>query len=534
VLGDVRLWITVGLVALFAIAWSGIFAIVGHPLSAGSADFLPLGVFLVPVLYASISFGVVGGLVLAAASIVATVPWAVLSIRRQYTLGAWFDVVQLVALVVVAYFVGKVVRAEREAREMAERTRQDHLLAEIRYHDLFDTNSQPILLADLSGVVQEANVAAGDLFGRGKGPLRGTVLRGLVGGDIAAALREGKPLPRMVEVPGEAGSPSTAVFRPVARMVVIDGQPMLQVVLQDVTEDARRRARAQEYVADVLTGQEDERRRIAQELHDGPLQTLIHLCRLIDAARAGDGDARPPAAGSSGPSPPVLAQLRSATESVAAEVGQIARGLRPPSLDDLGLLAAVEGLCDDVERRAGVAASLEVEGEVPRLSAPVELTVYRIVQEALSNVSRHSGAATVDVRLEVAGGWLQMRVTDDGEGFDSYFGSVATGGGSLGLSGMSERAELVGGSLRVLSRAGGGTTVVLAVPVAAARDSPPRSGGPAVAPDGERDQDHEEPHGPGQGLPDVGHRPQGGVATEHELAGGVDHLAHRLVDGERL
>lgn len=466
-LRDHRLWVTVGLVAVLAIAWQVPAALLGHPLTGTTTTLLPLGIFLVPVLYASVTFGLEGGLVLAIVSAVATVPWALDSLTHQYALGAWFDLAQVLVLVLVAYFVGRGVRDERRAREAAERSRQDHLLAEIRYRDLFDTNSQPILLADVSGVVHEANVAAEELFGPGRppaagisagaplagaNPLAGATLAELLGPNAFEALREGTTRSEpaaMVEVPGRADGSPAAVYRPAARLVALDGQPMLQVVLQDVTEDARRRRLAQAYAADVLRGQEDERRRIAQELHDGPLQALVHLCRLVDAAGPG-------AAGG-------LAEVRGAAESVVTEVRRIARGLRPPLLDDLGLVAALQRLADDVELRAGVAARLRAHEPLPPLLPAAELTVYRIVQEALSNVDRHAGASSVEVTLWAADGWLQLRVADDGAGFDPV---AAAGGGTLGLAGMVERAGLVGGTLQVRSQPGEGTVAAAAFPLA--------------------------------------------------------------------
>lgn len=469
-LRDHRLWVTVGLIGGLALVWQVVLVLLGHPYYSSTTNLLPLGIFLVPVLYASITFGLGGGMVVSITSAVATLPWVLQSLSNDNTPGAWFDFVQVLVLLVVAYFVGRAVRSERQARQAAERSRQDHLLAEIRYRDLFETNSQPTLLADLAGVVQEANVAAQELFGRDGRPLAGARLPDLVGTEVFAALRDNRVRPGRVEVAATADA-APAVFRPVGRLVTVDAQPMLQVVLQDVTEDSRRRQLAQAYAADVLRGQEDERRRIAQELHDGPLQTLVHVCRLIDSLSAEPGPA--------GPSPATLAQLRATTESVVAEVRQISRGLRPPLLDDLGLLAALQRLCDDAERRAGVAVFLRVHGTVPRLSAPVELTVYRIAQEALSNVHRHAGASTVEVRLWTADGRLELRVVDDGEGFDLGPGGVAAKG-TLGLAGMSERATLVGGSLQVRSQRGVGTTVAASVPVAPA-DTPPAPVEPAPA-----------------------------------------------------
>jgi signal transduction histidine kinase len=501
-LHDPRLWVTAGLVAVLAAGWLLAALFVGHPLSDNTVAFLPLGVFLIPVLYASVTFGLGGGMCLAIVSGAAIIPWALASLSRQDALGAWSDLVQAVVLVMVAYFVGRAVRAERQAREVVEISRLDHLLAEVRYRDLFETNNAPILIADASGVVHETNLAADELFSRRPAGARMTLTE-LLGPEVAATVVPGGAGSEalesaMVEIAPAHGGPP-AVYRPTGRVVAIDGEEMYQVVLQDVTEDARRRQRAQAYAADVLRGQEDERRRIAQELHDGPLQRLVHLCRLIDAAAgravrgpvaaggstaAGDPTAPgdPTAAGGStaaggrvgavpgpgsvpGGGPGTLSELRTTTESVIGEVRRIARGLRPPLLDDLGLRAALERLCDDIELRAGVAASLRVEGELPVLAPPAELTVYRIVQEALSNVDRHAGASTVTIRFWVDGGWLQLRVADDGRGFDPTDPESRQDPGTLGLAGMAERAELVGGRLRVVSRPGGGTTVGAAIPV---------------------------------------------------------------------
>jgi signal transduction histidine kinase len=480
-LHDRRLWVTAGLIAVLASGWLVAALMVGHPLSGNTLAFLPLGVFLIPVLYASVTFGLGGGMFLAILSAAATIPWALASLSRQDTLGAWSDLVQAVVLVLVAYFVGRAVRAERLAREVAEASRLDHLLAEVRYRDLFETNSAPIVIADGRGLVHETNLAADELFSRW--PVgSGVTLADLLGTEVAGALLTGGTDSPMVEIgPELEGTP--AVYRPTGRVVDIDGEEMYQVVLQDVTEDARRRQRVQAYAADVLRGQEDERRRIAQELHDGPLQRLVHLCRQIDAA-AGRAVRKPP---SDRGDPGTLGELRETTESVIGEVRRIARGLRPPLLDDLGLKAALERLCDDAELRAGVATSLRVEGGFPPLSAPAELTVYRIVQEALSNVDRHAEASTVSIRFWVEGAWLQLRVADDGLGFDSAEQASRRDGGKLGMVGMTERAELVGGKLRVASRPGGGTTVGAAIPIEVSAPDlrtapPPAAPAPAVPP----------------------------------------------------
>jgi PAS domain S-box-containing protein len=519
-LRDIRLWITIGLVAVLALVWQVGFLMTGHPVSAEAANFLPLGIFLVPVLYAAITFGLGGGVAVAAVSAVATVPWVVQSLDQQDVIGAWFDVVQIVVLLVVAFFVGRGVRFERLARQAAERSRRDHLLAEMRYRDLFETNSQPILLADLSGSVKEANVAAVEAFGlEARMPARSSVAD-ILGAEVWEQIRSGRPCSGAVEVAAHSGG-RPSMLRPAGRMVAVEGVPMVQVVLQDVTEDARRRAEVQAYAADVVRGQEDERRRIAQDLHDGPLQTLVHVCRLIDEVSA---EAAVPQSSDAGIRSS-LANARAAVESAVAEVRQISRGLRPPLLDDLGLAAALDRLCDDVESRAGVAAVLRVGQAIGPMAPATELTVYRVAQEALSNVGRHAGASTVEMSLDERGGWVELDVVDDGDGFEVGSEGRAQDGWRFGLRGMAERAELSGGHLEVRSAPGEGTTVVLLVPKSFDGDAGRVRGapadvvevdgndeggagrellcGPAVAPDGDRGDDHQDAHRPGERLPYV-------------------------------
>src|SRR5207248_7793810 len=194
-------------------------------------------------------------------------------------------------------------------------------------------------------------------------------------------------------------------------------------------------ARIRLYAGRILHAQEDERRRLSQELHDQPLQDLIHLCRQLDAGRM-DG-------------------AREVATQVVSELRQISHGLRPPALDDLGLTAALRKLVADFSARTGIAASYRVEGRARRLPADVELGLFRIAQEALNNVSRHAAAERVTVRARFLEGEVRLAVNDDGAGFVT--GQAAES--SLGIAGMTERAALLGGRLEVVSGAGKGSTV---------------------------------------------------------------------------
>lgn len=218
----------------------------------------------------------------------------------------------------------------------------------------------------------------------------------------------------------------------------------------------RRTATARLYVAlfrrasdRLLTVQEDERRRFARELHDGVGQLLTALTLHLDAAALPRRD-----------SGERLERARQLATEALEETRQLANRLRPARLEHVGLVAAVR----DLVGRAGIPADFRADPTIDeaQLDPTVATEAYRVVQEALSNVARHSGARRVVVEMAMAGEELRITVADDGCGFDP----AASEAQGLGLAGMRERALLVGGALRLFSAPGQGTTVTLTVPVA--------------------------------------------------------------------
>jgi signal transduction histidine kinase len=212
------------------------------------------------------------------------------------------------------------------------------------------------------------------------------------------------------------------------------------------------------YVRLITSATEDERRRIAQELHDDTAQNLAYLSRHLDSLTTfGEGL----------PEPTVqrLEQLRDLASSTLQGVRRFSQDLRPPALDDLGLLPALEGLTGDVLRRSGIETELKVLGNQRRLSAETELVLFRITQEALRNVEKHSGASAVTVTVDYGDTRVCITVSDNGIGFHlpEPMSNLAQLG-KLGLVGMQERAELLGGTLAVQSEQDHGTTVVVNVP----------------------------------------------------------------------
>jgi two-component system sensor histidine kinase UhpB len=200
----------------------------------------------------------------------------------------------------------------------------------------------------------------------------------------------------------------------------------------------------------VLNAQEEERKRVARDLHDEVNQALTALLLRLEAAT----QSAPPELRAE------LSEVKQLANRAMGELLDLARQLRPAALDDHGLAAALATQVRDYDRRGPARASLELDKGLENLPQDVELVIYRVAQEALTNAARHSGARYIEVSLGRIDSQLVLRVTDDGKGY--AFADETRG---LGVSGMRERALLVDGKLEVDSRPGRGTTVRLEVPV---------------------------------------------------------------------
>ena len=212
--------------------------------------------------------------------------------------------------------------------------------------------------------------------------------------------------------------------------------------------------RLQNFSEGALRATEEERKRIARELHDDTAQRLATLIlRLRQLAFESDHEARHL----------LFEEVREEVVDAADEVRRMARGLRPPELEELGLAHALRAHVRTL-RESGV---LEVEAEIDPVGhdvgATAELALYRIVQEALSNVRRHSGARTARLRLDRTDDEIVAEVSDEGRGFD--LAETMDGQRGLGLVGMQERATMVGGRITFDARPGTGTRVRVSVPV---------------------------------------------------------------------
>lgn len=230
-----------------------------------------------------------------------------------------------------------------------------------------------------------------------------------------------------------------------------------EAVASQIQLEERARSRS-ELLAATIAAQEAERARVARDLHDDIGQALTSVLLWLRLVEDGEDETASPTQ-----SMPGLAELRELVADALQRTRRLAFDLRPTVLDDVGLAPALARLADHLSQHGAVLViDTVVDDSAERLALPTELVtvVYRVVQEALTNVARHARASSATVTVTVHAGVLRAVVEDDGVGFDPAAPTMC-----LGVRGMNERAHLVGGSLRVVSTPGSGTMVILEVPV---------------------------------------------------------------------
>ncbi len=249
-----------------------------------------------------------------------------------------------------------------------------------------------------------------------------------------------------------------------------DGEPALarlantfNAMLDRLEENNRAiehsRALTEQLTQQVLSAQEEERRRIARELHDETLQSLATLVIYADAANAAALQGDTPALRDA------LVRLREVADTTLTGIRGIVTDLRPSLLDDLGLAAAVRWQVQHRLEPAGIHVDVQVRGEGRRLMPTVETALYRVIQEAITNVLKHAHASYVEIDLDLSREeCVTVRIEDDGVGFKPPASTAGVDGG-IGLFGMHERINLVGGQLTVDSAPGEGTEIRVSVPL---------------------------------------------------------------------
>jgi signal transduction histidine kinase len=255
------------------------------------------------------------------------------------------------------------------------------------------------------------------------------------------------------------GDGSEAYIQLSTSVVMDKGKPVgFQHIARDITEQKMMNENLRFYLQQATRAQEEERKRISHELHDDTIQALVVLSRQLDALASGGK-------GLSEEAQRRLAELWTQTDSILQGVRRLSQDLRPAAIDRLGLLPAVQWLASEGTKYSGIATKVNILGTEHRLPEEVAIALFRITQEALRNVWRHSGATSAEITMEFSDKRTKITVSDNGKGFKlaGKIGDLAKQG-KLGLAGMQERVQLVGGVISVQSEMGKGTTITVEAP----------------------------------------------------------------------
>lgn len=349
-------------------------------------------------------------------------------------------------------------RLEKASRELESSRRN--------YEELFTNASDAIWIHDVQGDISLANKACEKLTGYSVSELIGrNVVEFLspealvLARQVRGRLLRGEAMEHRYEQRLVRKDGSEAIVQLATRLVASEGKPQaFHNMARDITEERRLRDNLQFYLRQVLQAQEEERKRLARELHDDTSQQILLLTHGVDnLASMADSCSRDELRNE-------LEKLYELSKQTYQGVKRYAQALRPGILDDLGLVPAIKWLAQEVTKLTGVKVEGSI-GTIPSLPPETQLVLFRIVQEALNNVQRHSGASKAIITVDCQGSEVTVTISDNGRGFElprqlSDFAAQ----GKLGLTGMAERVRLVGGELEVTSGLGKGTKLIVRAP----------------------------------------------------------------------
>ena len=363
---------------------------------------------------------------------------------------------------------GNLIGAIETLEDVAERKKAEEALqkSEKRFRDLYESALDPIWVSDMEGKILLANKAAAECTGYTVEELLKMNVKDLLTEESLKIAREIKYKllhQNIVEAPYEQTlrnkDGSNTIFMVKTNLLTDDGKPIaFQSISRDVTKEKRMTENLRYYLQQITRAQEDERKRISQELHDSTAQSLIailhRLENLLDRKTIPSSESQE------------LKKIYEQIKGTLHEVRRFSRDLRPSILDDLGLIPALEWVTDQIKNEYGINTTLKILNASRRLTNEAELLLFRIVQEALRNIVKHARATSAEVTMEFQDNIIKLVITDDGTGFQvpeniDDLSKV----NKLGLIGMQERVQLLGGTFRIDSAPGKGTKIIITAPV---------------------------------------------------------------------
>ena len=397
--------------------------------------------------------------------------------RRNTTASGWietatypvFGLLLSIGLSCLVYLLSNRMEMYRRARDRAlleieERKKAARALkvSEQRYRNVFDSSTDALLVLEPDGTVVEANPAAGRMHGFRTDEIVNRPVQNLIAPENRRQYQEFR---KQMELGGSARLDSRNLHKD-GNVIDVevrgtrlkhDSMERHLAIITDVTEKRRAMERHAMLSRKVLMAQEEERSRLSRELHD-------ELGQLLTALRLEMGWIEKHMSRESSKEMQAFINTTQLVEKSTDELRRICRGLRPPLLDDLGLEPAIRLLVEEFQERTDMAVNLDIALDESAVDIPPEISLctYRILQESLTNVRRHSKAGAVDISIVASEKELKLTVYDDGTGFDMDSAGNPHG---CGIEGMQERANLVSGNLAIRTVRKQGTRVILTVPL---------------------------------------------------------------------
>jgi PAS domain S-box-containing protein len=424
--------------------------------------------FLIPITYSGMIFGLKTGLASIVISMVIMLPRVFL--LSEYTAESIFETG---AVIIIGTFINLWFEVRRKENTLyqqlvsrLEESERDMGVSEQKYRYLFENASDAIWLQDMNGVFIDGNRAWEKLTGYNREEVKGINVAKFLSEDSLAKAREVRN--KLVngeefEQPYEQQFYVKGGFMKAVKMstnAVFAGSTItgFEHVARDVTEEKQQQENVRAYIQQITRAQEEERKRVARDLHDDVSPDIIVLMRKLDNL-------------TSIPRLKLsvvkenLKELRDDAVKALEALRATAQGLRPRIIDDLGLVAALEWTAEELERDEKIKVNVETKNMERELTPETQIVLFRIAQEALNNIRKHAHASSVSILVEGGEKYIEMTVTDDGQGFnvpEKIEDMVSAG--RLGLMGMYERALLLNGNLKIKSTPGKGSEITVTLP----------------------------------------------------------------------
>ena len=336
--------------------------------------------------------------------------------------------------------------------------------SEKQYREIFEKTNDIIWLENLDGEITSANRSCAHIIGFELAQLINKNFFDFIPGDSiskATAVRQqllnGEVVERSYDQTIINNRGAKIILKVTTNVMDFGKVKGFQHIAKDITEERKMHENLQFYIQQITRAQEEERLRISRELHDSTAQSLIAVLHQLEKYLLGSkhlllSDSR------------FLCVIVEQVKGILQEVRHFSRDLRPSILDDLGLIPSLEWYLEELNRIHGLNIDFLVRGHKFRLLPEVEVTLFRLVQEALRNVIRHATATSASVFIQFTGQEITITVQDNGRGFVCEPIGDLLRHGKLGLAGMHERAKLLGGSIEIDSAKGKGTTLFITIP----------------------------------------------------------------------